>query len=183
MDRNLRRHTSAPCTHVRSLTVYARRLGEHGLLLRYRVEGDPDALRLPAPRPSAHADRLWLHTCFEAFVKPAGARGYLELNFAPSGEWAIYLFDDYRRGVQPRAPRHPPGIVVRQGADRLEVDVRVDFEGLFTESARVDDLRLALAAVLEDRQGRLSYWALEHPSDRPDFHHPDSFALTLSHTP
>jgi hypothetical protein len=38
---------------------------------------------------------------------------------------------------------------------------------------------LALAAVLEDRDGRLSYWALEHPSERPDFHHPNSFVLEL----
>jgi hypothetical protein len=38
---------------------------------------------------------------------------------------------------------------------------------------------LGLAAVLEDRQGRLSYWALAHLADRPDFHHPDSFILEL----
>src|SRR5262249_49920069 len=143
-------------------------------------EGDLRLLRLPAPSASAHADGLWQHTCFEAFVKPVGAQAYLELNFSPSTEWATYAFDDYRNGMQPRAPRRPPEIVARQAGDAFELQVRVDFEGLFTESAHVGDLRLALAAVLEDRQGRLSYWALEHPSERPDFHHPDSFVLSLA---
>ncbi len=40
-------------------------------------------------------------------------------------------------------------------------------------------LRLALSAVVEDREGRLSYWAMRHPPGRPDFHHPEGFALAL----
>ncbi len=40
-------------------------------------------------------------------------------------------------------------------------------------------LRLGLSAVLEMKDGSLSYWALAHPPGKPDFHHPDSFALTL----
>ena len=40
-------------------------------------------------------------------------------------------------------------------------------------------LRLGAAAVLEDDNGRLSYWALCHPPGKPDFHHPDGFVLEL----
>ena len=40
-------------------------------------------------------------------------------------------------------------------------------------------LQLALSAVIEDKQGVLSYWALTHPPGRPDFHHPDAFVLEL----
>ena len=40
--------------------------------------------------------------------------------------------------------------------------------------------RARLAAVIEATDGSLSYWALAHPSDKPDFHHPDSFVLELS---
>lgn len=177
----LQRHPSAPCAFVRAVSVRADWSGDHRLSLRYRVEGDLDRLQLPPQRRSAPTDGLWRQTCFEAFVKQGDARAYLELNFSPSTEWAIYGFDDYRRGMQPRAPRRPPQIVCRPGEDLLEIDVNVDFEGLFTESAPIDALRLGLAAVLEDRQGQLSYWALAHPSDeRPDFHHPDSFVLSLS---
>jgi hypothetical protein len=40
-------------------------------------------------------------------------------------------------------------------------------------------LRLGLSAVIEDDNGSLSYWALKHPSGKPDFHHPDAFALEI----
>jgi hypothetical protein len=36
-----------------------------------------------------------------------------------------------------------------------------------------------LSAVVETKDGGISYWALAHPPGKPDFHHPDSFALTL----
>ena len=32
---------------------------------------------------------------------------------------------------------------------------------------------LALSAVIEAIDGAKTYWALAHPSDKPDFHHPD----------
>lgn len=39
--------------------------------------------------------------------------------------------------------------------------------------------RLGLSAVIKDRLGGVSYWALAHPGGKPDFHHADSFILTL----
>jgi hypothetical protein len=40
--------------------------------------------------------------------------------------------------------------------------------------------RLGLAAITEDTRGGKSYWALAHPSGKPDFHHFDCFAHELS---
>ena len=34
-------------------------------------------------------------------------------------------------------------------------------------------------SVVEEADGRHSYWSLRHPPGRPDFHHPDGFALAL----
>jgi hypothetical protein len=39
--------------------------------------------------------------------------------------------------------------------------------------------KLALSAVIQALNGDRTYWALAHPSDKPDFHHPDSFILDL----
>ena len=41
------------------------------------------------------------------------------------------------------------------------------------------DWRLGLSAVLEEKDGTKSYWALAHPPGAPDFHHPDCFAAQL----
>jgi hypothetical protein len=40
-------------------------------------------------------------------------------------------------------------------------------------------LRVGLAAVVENDQGQLDYWALNHAAARPDFHHPESFGLEI----
>jgi hypothetical protein len=50
----------------------------------------------------------------------------------------------------------------------------------FSSLPRDGAWRLALSAVIEDTAGRMSYWALVHPSGKPDFHHADSFAYEFS---
>jgi hypothetical protein len=40
-------------------------------------------------------------------------------------------------------------------------------------------LAIGLSAVIEEQDGRLSYWALRHPPGKPDFHYPEAFALEL----
>jgi hypothetical protein len=37
-----------------------------------------------------------------------------------------------------------------------------------------------LTAVIEDQAGGLSYWALAHASEKPDFHRPESFVAAIS---
>jgi hypothetical protein len=33
--------------------------------------------------------------------------------------------------------------------------------------------------VIETTEGVVAYWALAHPSDKPDFHHPETMTLAL----
>ncbi len=69
-----------------------------------------------------------------------------------------------------------PGIAVRNTAGGLELDARVRLSRL-SLTHRSTSLSLAVSAVVEDDSGKLSYWALGHPPGKPDFHHPDAFAL------
>jgi hypothetical protein len=39
--------------------------------------------------------------------------------------------------------------------------------------------QLGLSAVLEEKDGTKSYWAVAHAAEKPDFHHPDCFAARL----
>jgi hypothetical protein len=171
-------HPATPCSYVSAVTARVDRLSTDLLVVYYQVEGDIDQLQLPAQRRSAHTDGLWQHTCFEAFVRESGARSYVELNFSPSSEWAIYRFDDYRRGMTPVEPQHAPKIICRRRENRLEADVDVHLTGLVPR----EELRLGLAAVREDLQGRISYWALAHAPGNADFHHDAGFALNLART-
>jgi hypothetical protein len=168
------RHPSTPCSYAREIAVRVDSRGDGQLAFRYRLAGNIDELQLPPQRRSARADELWKQTCFEAFVRVPGERGYIELNFSPSSEWAIYAFDDYRQGMRAIEPASAPGIVCRHRATGLEADVDVQLA-----LPRAPALELAISAVLLDRQGAACYWALAHPAGKPDFHHRDGYALTL----
>lgn len=114
-------------------------------------------------------DGLWRTTCFEAFAGVSA--GYAEYNLSPSGAWAAYAFDDYRQGMSP-LDQAAPMIVTRRAADLFVLTADVVLP-------RGVDERIGLSAVIETLDGVISYWALAHPSDKPDFHHPDSFVLEL----
>jgi len=167
--------TYSQATHDIQAHVCWRDAGE--LAITYVLTGDIRRLRIPPLRPARSADRLWEHTCFEAFVGVTGKSEYYEFNFSPSGEWAVYAFRRYRESV-PLVGDRVPEITVRSGENSLELDaiVRLDYVPLIQPRRT---LRLALSAVIEENSGMLSYWALEHPAGNPDFHHPDSFALEI----
>lgn len=149
------------------------------LVFQYVLRADMARVRVPETESSQRADGLWKHTCFEAFISAAGLAGYYELNFSPSGQWALYSFDGYRKGMSPVDISTTPRLAVRVYDDRLELDAAVYlFDlGLAREGLA---LKLALSAVVEDDSGTLSYWALKHAPGKPDFHHPDGFVLELT---
>jgi hypothetical protein len=149
------------------------------LAVSYVLEGDIDRLRVPPPEPRCVTDKLWEHTCCEMFIARHDTAVYHEFNFSPSSEWAVYAFTHYRE----RAPlgdvtAYDPNIAVRRDRQKLQLDALIRLDLLSTEHV-AGRLSLALAAVIEDQDSRLSYWALAHPPGRPDFHHRDSFTLTL----
>ncbi len=168
-------HPGGSCPAVRRLEVQAS-LGQGGVLsLRFTLFGNPEALILPSLEPPARRDRLWEHTCCEAFLAVPGEAGYRELNLAPSGAWAAYAFQRYREPGQ-----IPEDLVPRITVHRLPDRWTLDAELRLPEPQVGRPLRLALAAVVEQQDGGLSYWALQHPAGRPDFHHPQSFVLALT---
>jgi len=173
-------HPAIPTQVVHGVAVQVGWGNGGALALTFALTGDLARLRIPAPQPPRRADSLWQHTCFEAFLRHKGEPAYCEFNFAPSGEWAAYAFRHYRDGVS-LAQDLDPRITVRRTRDRLELDAIIRLECLPPALSRAR-VQLALSAVVEDEQGVLSYWALTHPPGRPDFHHPDAFALELEWT-
>lgn len=155
--------------------VDVQRLPAGALHLTYRVEGDIAQLQLPQQKPPARTDGLWRDTCFEAFLRAPGSSAYDEFNFSPSGEWAAYRFARYRSGMTELELGGPPVIACHRHAQQLVVEAEIGASDIASQ-----DLLLALSAVLEDRQGEVSYWALLHPAAKPDFHDDAGFAVTLA---
>jgi hypothetical protein len=179
-------HPNTPSGVVRRIAVRAELARPDLLRFHYVLEADLKHVRVPPPvADAASADPLWAHTCFEAFVGFTRSPRYLELNFSPSGQWAVYRFAAYRKDMAPADLDAAPRLTLRRSDERLDLQAEVRFSGtLLCAGAAADGtpdrrLRIALSTVVEDREGRLSYWALSHPPGRPDFHHTGSFSLTL----
>jgi hypothetical protein len=139
----------------------------------FGVGAPADRFVIPESDSPGRADELWKTTCFEAFLRAEASDSYREWNFAPSGDWAAYDFSGYREGMSPAEVAEP---YVRM-EDKftwwaLGATIAVDAERTW---------HLGLSAVLEEKDGTKSYWALAHSNpDKPDFHLADCFAAKLA---
>jgi hypothetical protein len=172
-------HPSTPNDAVRSLGVRVRAEKSDILVFHYSLVADMSRLRVPPSGVGGRADALWKHTCFEAFVAAAEAPGYHEFNFSPSRDWAIYRFSAYREGMSRGEIGGAPEISVDRCDGGLELESAVPL-GHFADLGDARHLRVAIAAVIEDDSGGLSYWGLRHAPGKPDFHHPNGFALEVA---
>jgi hypothetical protein len=171
-------HPQTPSQAVDSIEARVARTQANDLSLAYTLTGDITRLRLPPVGPWRPGDGLWQHTCFEAFISVKGNEAYYEFNFAPSGEWAVYAFRRYRDITPFHDGGIAPELAVRRTNESLELETNIAISRL-PQIQTGSCLRLGLSAVVEEEGGMLSYWAVKHAASKPDFHHPDTFALEV----
>src|SRR5271165_2831623 len=171
----LRRHPDSPCSAATHIEVEVARPHAGRLELSYVVAGRISDVRMPSVTAATRSDELWRQTCFEAFVRAQAGDIYYEFNFAPSTQWAAYQFSSYRSGMALPASISAPVINVRSGSDCYTLQALLALDRL-SALPRTASWRLGLSAVIEETNGRKSYWALAHPPGEPDFHHSFCFA-------
>ncbi|WP_106639253.1 DOMON-like domain-containing protein [Allosphingosinicella vermicomposti] len=197
-------HPDTPCGPLTGIDVEVTRHGSRSglrrIALRFVASGNIDAVRFPHHVTShARKDELWRTTCFEAFLRVGDDNAYREFNLAPSGNWNCYHFTGYRENMAPENHVGDPAIQTYMRReplgpgddghsssigplDRFEAPFLMLTATLELQSAMLpldQPWHLALSAVIEEKNDRVSYWALKHPSGKPDFHHEDCFALEL----
>jgi hypothetical protein len=178
MRLTLKRHRDSRGTAATRIDVEVARLPSGTLELNYHVSGIISDLRIPPQAVPNRTDELWRHTCFEAFIRAPQSAPYYELNFSPSTEWAAYRFSGYRDGMMIARDIGPPRIKVTSNGLKFELQASLEL-GQLTDLPSDVVWHLGVSAVVEETNGLMSYWALEHPPDKADFHHPDCFAHTL----
>jgi hypothetical protein len=175
-------HKETPAASVKSIEVTVQ-LNKNGRLwLRYHVDCDLKKLETGHPEQPERRDGLWQTTCFEAFIRMGESDEYIELNFAPSSQWAAYQFASYRAGMV-ELEVDPPEI----GLDASETHFALEADMMLPYEFRGAALNMAISAVIEETDGTKSYWALRHPdqdsvqdlSCDPDFHDRACFTLQL----
>ena len=177
MQLNLVPHPETPPSEPFKLWVNVDHSGAFGATattnMWYCIGAPASRFVVPASEEPARADKLWETTCFEAFLRKRGELPYREWNFAPSGDWAAYDFTATRDGKSDPEVSPPPYVRIEDNMTWWAVGATISLPS----KAAWD---LGLSAVLEERDGTKSYWALAHPSaDKPDFHDPACFAAHL----
>ncbi len=176
MLKALKLHPDSHCSTATGIEVGVARHIDGHLVLQFDLTGNIADVLLPRAANPGRTDDLWHHTCFEAFVRSPPVSTYFEFNFSPSGQWAAYRFDSYRKGM--RAATATAGLRIQTwtGADSIRLTTQFELEGVPFDAP----WQMGLSAVIEETNGNKSYWALAHPPGKPDFHHSDCFALELA---
>ena len=172
---SLAAHPDNPPGSIRRVGVTLLQKPDGSLTLAYAIHGPGSFMRIPSVENPAPADALWRTTCCELFIGTGDGMGYREFNFSPSGQWAAYDFSNYR--VRSATPSRLPAPRIRSDyfENHLRLDVKLPAGTLPTGAS----LPCALAVIVEAHDGQLGYWALAHPTGRPDFHHRSGFTLCL----
>src|SRR5438094_538298 len=127
---DLKCHPFTRTNIVRTIQVLVCRSANDELQITFLLDGDISRISVPLPGVPRIAGDLWRHTCFEAFIAVEGQSAYHEFNFAPSREWAVYGFRDYRDGGLLADETMRPQIAVRSTDRRLELDALVRLDRL-----------------------------------------------------
>ena len=166
-------HPDTPPNGIHGIDVRWFEKGDGKLILRFQVNG-VDALVIPEFAGKGRADDLWRTTCFELFLKDEAGTGYTEFNFSPSERWAAYRFDAYRDGMAEAEAEPAPDVTAATGAHLFVLTA------ILPTSVLGGAENAGLSAVIEEKDGTRSYWALAHGEGKPDFHAAACFALPLA---
>lgn len=167
-------HPAHPPSRVSAVDAKVIGFDADWLRVRWRVDGAQE-LVIPPFAGRGREDDLWRTTCFELFLRPDGGDAYVELNLSPSERWAAYDFADYRDGMSDRPASREPDCTMRQGSSFAIFDAAIPRDVLPPLPAAAN-----FTAVIEERGGIKSYWALAHPAAKPDFHEAACFTAELA---
>ena len=150
---------------------------ENTLSIAYLLSGELDKVTIPQLETGGErCNFLWEKTCFEFFLRPAqpDASRYWEFNLSPSGDWNVFSLTGYRQGLREESAIATLPFQTKLSTDKLSLFLSVDI----TELVGHQDILLGISAVLIINATE-SFWAIAHPTQQADFHHPKSFILPL----
>ncbi|WP_114519928.1 DOMON-like domain-containing protein [Altererythrobacter sp. ZODW24] len=166
-------HPQAASSSVKSVTATLDWSGPDWLKAIWRIDGAGQIKLGPEAGPD-RADDLWQTTCFELFIQPADDDRYIELNLSPSGQWNAYLFMDHREPAGELPADMAPACTAYRSNEDMIVTASIPASILFG-----DGWNVGISAVIEDKAGEKSYWALHHADEKPDFHNRACFTAKL----
>nr|WP_290224943.1 DOMON-like domain-containing protein [Trichocoleus desertorum] len=147
------------------------------LYIRYALSGDLSKIAIapPSSQPTRKHE-LWQETCFEFFLGQQDSDRYWEFNLSPSGDWNMYRFEGYRRGMQEETAFTVRPFAIEAQPATLSLSLELNLAAIVPDE---QPLEVAITAVVKTKENEVTYWALAHTGPEADFHRRDSFALQI----
>lgn len=145
------------------------------LVLRYEMAGTIESILMAEREYPTRQIGLWETTCFECFFGVPGQDLYWEVNLSTAGHWNIFRLDGYRSGLREELAIEELTVSIDRSAFSLETELDLSLLGLETF-----ELELSVTAVIADKLGGVSYWAVCHGGIEADFHLRDSFVIRIN---
>ena len=96
------------------------------------------------------------------------------MNFSPSGDWNLYFFDDYRKNMITVQNAEEPIMEFLSYDQGFNYKIIINLRPWFIYHSIPE---LSPAVVLESFEGKKTYWAFKHNSDKADFHNRSTFLV------
>ena len=170
-----------PFHPVQNLTLRSRAWVELGVLkFAFELEGDLEQILIPSPKGlPARVIGLWESTCFEVFIKNSKNEEYFEFNCSSASNWNIFYFKKPKAGLKEFLEISNLASCSVQNGKSLTVSFWIDTQKFPQGFWHEGSMNLGLTSVLESKTGGLSYWAIEHLDQKPNFHLSKSFKYCL----
>lgn len=146
----------------------------------FSVRGPLQNIVIPKPsKTPTRIEGLYRTTCFEVFA--ANEKGeYLEWNFSPSGDWCVFSFQSYRARCPDKAgPESFSNLHFKASEKEMTLSVDLKLDAIKEALKSKGSLKIGCTAVIEFLDKKLEYYALKHPSEKPDFHDAKGFLIEL----
>ncbi len=155
-------------------------LANKKLLLSFELEGDLETILIPGQKINpSRAIGLWNQTCFECFLKSNQDHQYIEFNFSPSHDWNCFHFLSLSDELKEWGQVKDIVIESKITSNTIVLMAKIDLKHLPSALQNTHELKISTTAVISTDKG-LSYWAIKHMDDRPNFHHPESYVKLSS---
>ncbi len=155
------------------LSVKVDRQGDF-LILRHVMTGAIESILMAEPEVPVRRMRLWETTCFECFFGVPGQDLYWEINLSTAGHWNVFRLDNYRSGLREELSIQALSILVDRSVFSLETELDLSLLGI-----QDSEIELSVTAVIADKRGAMSHWAVCHGGIEADFHLRNSFVIRI----
>lgn len=149
--------------------------------LEFTISNLIDSIILPSRKNKPQRTiGLWNATCFELFLKNRGANEYVEFNFSPTHDWNCFKFQNQNDELKEWIQVKKVEITSFRDANLYQLKAVFLKSQLPSNFQNVERLLFSTTTVLKHSDDSLSYWAIKHTDNRPNFHHPESFTELVS---